>query len=318
MKLTTIGGGTGSSSILKGLKNYIDDISAVVTVADDGGSSGRLRKEYGILPPGDIRSCIQALADSEDSMTKVLNYRFKTGDLEGHSLGNLLILALSDIFNGFNNGIEEVSNILNIKGKIFPMTLDNVILYAKLDDGRIIEGESNITFLARKSRSKIVEVFLKPFNVNASEGISEKIFESDYIILGPGSLFTSIMPNLLVKEIREALINTRAKIIYIANIMEQNGETNGFSISDHVSAINHHIGENIIDYIFVNNKKISTKLLYKYFYEQNSCQIFLTKEDIKYLNSLNINIIEEDFLDTKSNFIRHDGEKIAKIIMEKL
>ncbi|MDO4594536.1 MAG: YvcK family protein [Tissierellia bacterium] len=316
IKITTIGGGTGSSSILKGIKYYTQSISAIVTVADDGGSSGRLRKDFGILPPGDIRSCIYALSNAPVSLENALNYRFDKGDLKGHSLGNLILTAFTDMFNGFDKALSEMSSIFNITGKIYPMTLEDVKLYAILEDDSIIEGESNITFLSRLNDLKIKSVYLNPNKVSSPIGAKEAILEADYILVGPGSLFTSIMPNFLVDDIKNAFKNSNAKKIYISNIMTQPGETDNFNLRDHINAIDRHLGTtHSFDYIFVNNKKIPENLYYKYLYKNDSKQIFLSKEDIYFFNDYDIKIIMGDFLDESQEYVRHDGKKIVKKIL---
>ena len=228
-KIVAIGGGTGLSMLLKGIKHITNNITAVVTVGDDGGSSGRLREEMGILPPGDIRNCIAALADDEDLVTKLFQYRFKSGEgLEGHSFGNLFLTALCAITGDMVRAVKESSNVLSIRGRVLPSTLDDMKLVAEMEDGRIIHGESNIP----EAHGKIKRLFTDPKNCKALEEVIVAIRNADLIILGPGSLYTSVIPNLLIEEISKEVVASDAKKIYVCNIMTQPGETDGYSVSD--------------------------------------------------------------------------------------
>lgn len=263
-KIVTIGGGTGNSILLRGVKNFTSNITTIVTVADDGGGSGVLREDLGMLPPGDIRNCLVALANTEPIMEKLINYRFSNGQLKGQSLGNLLIAAMNDICGDFNEAIKEISNVLAITGKVLPMTLDNVKLFAELEDGSTIEGESNITFLNRKNGGKIKRVYTSPKLILPLKESIDSIMDADIVLLGPGSLYTSIIPNLLVTDISQALKETKAEVVYILNIMTQPGETNGYSVTDHVAAIIDHANSNIIDKIVVNSKEVDKYAKYRY------------------------------------------------------
>ena len=238
-KIVAIGGGTGLSMLLKGIKKYTNNITAVVTVGDDGGSSGRLREEMGVLPPGDIRNCIAALADDEDLITKLFQYRFKTGEgLEGHSFGNLFLTALCAITGNMVRAVKESSNVLNIRGVVLPATLDDMKLAAKFEDGRIIKGESNIP----EAHGKIERLFTEPSDCQALPEVIAAIHDADLIILGPGSLYTSVIPNLLVSGIAEAVFQSGAKKIYVCNIMTQPGETDNYTVASHVNALISHAG----------------------------------------------------------------------------
>ena len=250
-KIVAVGGGTGLSTMLKGIKKITNNITAVVTVGDDGGSSGRLRQELGILPPGDIRNCIAALADDEDLVTKLFQYRFKTGEgLEGHSFGNLFLTALCAITGNMVKAVQESSKVLNIRGRVLPSTLDDMKLAAEMEDGSIVEGESNIP----ESGKKIKRLFTQPANCKALPDVISAIKEADLIILGPGSLYTSVIPNLLIKEISEAISKSSAKKIYVCNIMTQPGETTGYTASEHIQAILDHSGySNLVQAMLVNN-----------------------------------------------------------------
>lgn len=316
-KIVTIGGGTGNSILLRGVKNFTSNITTIVTVADDGGGSGVLREDLGMLPPGDIRNCLVALANTEPIMEKLINYRFSNGQLKGQSLGNLLIAAMNDICGDFNEAIKEISNVLAITGKVLPMTLDNVKLFAELEDGSTIEGESNITFLNRKNGGKIKRVFTSPKLLLPLKESIDSIMDADIVLLGPGSLYTSIIPNLLVKDISQALQETKADVLYILNIMTQPGETNGYSVTDHVNAIIYHANSNIIDKIVVNSKEVDKYAKYRYKSIENSTPIYITDSDRENMKKLGIEIIEADVCDISYDYIVHDSNKLMKTILER-
>ncbi|MDU2219409.1 YvcK family protein [Finegoldia magna] len=316
-KIVTIGGGTGNSILLRGVKNFTSNITTIVTVADDGGGSGVLREDLGMLPPGDIRNCLVALANTEPIMEKLINYRFSNGQLKGQSLGNLLIAAMNDICGDFNEAIREISNVLAITGKVLPMTLDNVKLFAELEDGSTIEGESNITFLNRKNGGKIKRVYTSPKLLLPLKESIDSIMDADIVLLGPGSLYTSIIPNLLVTDISQALKETKAEVVYILNIMTQPGETNGYSVTDHVVAIIDHANSNIIDKIVVNSKEVDKYAKYRYKSIENSTPIYITDEDREIMEKLGIEIIEADICDISYDYIVHDSNKLMKTILER-
>lgn len=316
-KIVTIGGGTGNSILLRGVKNFTSNITTIVTVADDGGGSGVLREDLGMLPPGDIRNCLVALANTEPIMEKLINYRFSNGQLKGQSLGNLLIAAMNDICGDFNEAIKEISNVLAITGKVLPMTLDNVKLFAELEDGSTIEGESNITFLNRKNGGKIKRVYTSPKLLLPLKESIDSIMDSDIVLLGPGSLYTSIIPNLLVTDISKALKETKAEVVYILNIMTQPGETNGYSVTDHVVAIINHANSNIIDKIVANSKEVDKYAKYRYKSIENSTPIYITDEDRENMEKLGIEIIEADICDISYDYIVHDSNKLMKTILER-
>ena len=251
-KIVAIGGGTGLATLLRGLKEYTTNLTAVVTVADDGGSSGRLRRELGILPPGDVRNCIAALADAEPLMTKLFQYRFSDGSgLAGHSFGNLFIVAMSGVVGNFEDAIRQTSRVLAVRGQIIPSTLANVTLYAKTDDARTIQGESSIS--GSKVDGRIKEVFLQPEDPPAHPEAVRAILDADMIILGPGSLYTSVLPNLLVKGIRRAFAASPAMKVYVCNVATQPGETDGFGVIDHVGAVEEHIGNGLLQRVVIND-----------------------------------------------------------------
>jgi uncharacterized cofD-like protein len=249
-KVVVIGGGTGLSTMLRGIKNRTANVTAIVTVADDGGSSGRLRRELGVLPPGDFRNCIVALADAEPLMSRLFQYRFGPGSgLEGHSFGNLFIVAMSGITGNFEEAIRESSRVLAVRGQILPSTLENVTLCAELVDRNLVQGESNIS----QSTSAIKRVYLEPEHPPAYPEAVKAILEADLIVLGPGSLYTSVLPNLMVDGIRRALMASDALKIYVCNVATQRGETDGFGVREHLQALLSHLPENPFDYIIANN-----------------------------------------------------------------
>lgn len=314
IKICTIGGGTGNSTILKGLKKYTKNITAIVTVADDGGSSGMLREDLKIIPPGDIRACLISLANTEKSMEKLMKYRFKEGNLKGQSFGNLFLVAMADIYKDFVNGIKETSNILAITGKVLPVSLDNITLFAELEDKTIIEGESNIALL-NKNNKKIKRVFVSPEYVEPLDEVVYEILNSDIIVLGPGSLYTSIIPNLLISNIAFALKKTKAKIYYVLNIMTEPAETYNYSVLEHIQAILNHCNGLKIDTIVVNNEKISSNLEQRY-NKFNSRQILLTNYEKNYIKDMKVNIIEENLLKKSSYYVKHNENNLAKVIYD--
>ncbi len=302
-RIAALGGGTGLPVLLRGLKKYTSNITAIVTVADDGGSSGRLRGEFGILPPGDIRNCLVALSETESLMEKLFNYRFGQGKgLAGHSLGNLLITALVDITGDFQTAIQEISSVLNVCGQVVPSTLDHVTLNAELVDGTHMFGQSRIA----KADTPIKRVFLSPANCKTVPEAAAAIKQADLILLGPGSLFTSVLPNLLVPEISLAVKQTRAVKCYICNIMTQPGETSGFKASDHLAAIYNHMGEGWLDYIIINNKRIAPVRLEKYAREGAEP----VAVDLRTLQRMGVKVWRGDLLN-EQELVRHDPEKLA-------
>jgi uncharacterized cofD-like protein len=253
-KIVAIGGGTGLSTLLRGLKEYTTNLTAIVTVADDGGSSGVLRRELGVLPPGDVRNCIAALADAEPLVTKLFQYRFEDGKgLAGHSFGNLFIVAMSGVTGNMEDAIRQTSRVLAVRGQIIPSTMEDVTLCARTDDARTIRGESSIGPAVNGGGARIREVYLAPENPAAHPEAVRAILEADLIILGPGSLYTSVLPNLLVQGVRRSLIAAPAPKIYVCNVATQHGETDGFSVADHVAAIENHVGKGVINYVVAND-----------------------------------------------------------------
>lgn len=302
--VVAIGGGTGLSTLLRGLKKYNVDITAIVTVADDGGSSGKLRTELGVLPPGDIRNCLVALAEEENLIAKLFQYRFpKKGGLSDHSFGNLFLTALTSVSGGFDKAILNAADVLAIKGKVLPISLDNVKLKATLADGTIVKGESKIS----KSKSAIKKVEIYPKNAKVEKNVVNSILGADVILLGPGSLYTSVIVNLLFDGVVSALKKSKAKKIYISNIMTQVGETTDFSLSDHINAIEQHSYKGILDYVLVNNGKISVPVVQRYA-KQSSVPV-----KIDSFTDKKTKIIKKDFV-SKTQYAHHDFKKLAKVI----
>ena len=249
-RIVAIGGGTGLSTLLRGLKEHTGNLTAVVTVADDGGSSGRLRRELGMLPPGDVRNCIAALADAEPLMTRLFQYRFSEGSgLEGHSFGNLFIAAMSDVTGNFEEAVRETSRVLAVRGQILPSTLAHVTLVARTEDEETIHGESQIT----ERGSRIRQVYLNPPSPQANPDVIRAILNADMVVVGPGSLFTSVLPNLLVDGVRQAIAVSPALRVYVCNVATQHGETDAFAVSDHFRALENHIGRNLFHYVLANS-----------------------------------------------------------------
>ena len=317
-KIVAIGGGTGLFSLLSGLKEYTKNITAIVTTADDGGSSGILRDEMGFLPVGDIRRCIIALSKSKELMYKLFNYRFEKGSLSGHSVGNLLIASLTNINKGnFLKTLEQFSSILAIRGKVLPATLEKITLYARLEDGSVIKGQAEIDGYRKyshiiditklKKRAKISSLFINP-KADAIPAVLRTIKEAEIIVLGPGSLYTSIIPNLLVNGIPEAIRKSKAKKIYVCNIMTQIGETENYSASQHLKTIERYLGEGVLDFILLNNGSAPKHILEKYKQEFKE----LVVQDIK--NVKNVKIIKKNLI--KNDILaRHDPKKLANAII---
>jgi uncharacterized cofD-like protein len=305
-KVVVIGGGTGLGTILRGLKEITPQLTAIVTVADDGGSSGRLRREFGILPPGDIRNCLVAMADLEPLMEGLMQYRFRgESDLAGHSFGNLFLTVMTEITGDFETAIRESSKVLAVRGQVLPATLEDVVLKAELIDGTIVSGESHIS----KSKVPIKRVFLDPADTKTVPEAVNAINEADIVVLGPGSLYTSIIPNLLVKDIVAAIQKSAAVKIYICNAMTQPGETDHYSASDHVKAIINHVGTGLIDIVVTNTETIPAEILERYI-EEGSEPVLA---DLDKISELGITPLGTKII-VKSNVIRHDAVKLAHLI----
>lgn len=304
-KVVFIGGGTGGYTVLTGIRHYDFDISAIVNMADDGGSTGVLREEFGTLPAGDVRRALIALSDTNNqTLSELFNYRFEEkSSLHGHSLGNLLITALEKIKGDIGSAVEEAGKILNINGHVIPVTLTQTRLFATLSNGQTIEGETNIDIPKHDGSIKIERVYLKP-EVDANPKALSAIHDADFIIMGPGDVFTSILPNFEVKGIVDALKKTKAKIIYNVNIMTKFGETNGYKAHNFVAKMEEILGAGTIDYITVNTKKPTGNIVERY-----------EKENVEFVENdlTGKNIIEGDFL-RRGMFLRHDSDKLAKTL----
>jgi uncharacterized cofD-like protein len=309
--ITTVGGGTGTFHVLSGLgRNRKLNLAAIVTVADSGGSTGELRDEFGILPPGDVRRAIVALAEDTGMVRRLFEYRFKEGrSIAGHTIGNLLLTALTDITGDFERGIEELSEMFSVRGKVIPVTLDNVSLGVTLENGEKILGETAIDVPRHDADIPIREAYLLGggrLNPRAREAIEN----SDYVIVGPGDLYTSVVPNLLCEGMSEVLRGSGAKIVYVCNIMTKHGETDGFAVEDFVRVVERYLGEGTIDYLLVNNGELRADLLRKY---EREGKAPVRLRDRAALARRGIKIVERDFT-SETDLIRHDPRKLARAI----
>ncbi len=315
IKIVAIGGGTGLSVLLRGLKKITTDITAVVSVADDGGGSGVLREDLGMLPPGDIRNCILALANTEPIMEALIQYRFKEGRLQGQSFGNLLIAALTGVSGSFENAIVHISDIVAITGKVLPVTTQQMSLVAELADGTVAEGESTIPKIVLQNNTKIHKIYTKEKDISAMSDVIDAIMDADIVIIGAGSLYTSIIPNFLVKGMSDALKMTKAVKIHIANLMTQPGETGGYSFLNHIDEIFEYVGEDCVDCVIANNEPISGQMLKKYQLD-DAQPIYVSEEDKVYLLDRGIQVYLDNFVDTTIGKVRHDCDKISQLIID--
>ncbi len=319
-KVVTIGGGTGSFALLSGLKKYPIELSAIVSMADDGGSTGILRDELGVLPPGDVRQCLVALSDTPDMLRELMNYRFVEGGLEGHSFGNIFLSALEKITGDFGKGVEEAAKILNVRGEVIPVTLSHTRLYMELANGGLLSGEHEINVSKKFERVGVKRVFLKP-QPKANPLAVKRILEADLVVIGPGNHYCSIIPNLLVPGIAEALQKTKGKIVYNCNLISKRGQTDLFSLEDYVREINGYIGGERIDYVTYNVRKPAQALLKKY--ESDGLLVtFLNDTERKYrvvrtdiLSGEKIIRRKEDAIARHRSFIRHDSDKLARVLV---
>jgi uncharacterized cofD-like protein len=322
-KVVTIGGGTGSFMLLSGLKNYPIEISAIVSMADDGGSTGILRDELGVLPPGDVRQCLVALSGATDIMRELMTYRFEEGGLRGHNFGNLLLSALEKIKGNFSAGVEEAAEILNIRGEVIPVTNEKVNLFVLLKNGKSIEGENEINHNFEIEEIGIKKNYLFP-QALANKKAVRRILEADLVVIGPGNHYCSILPNFLVKGISEALQKTKAKVVYNCNLVNKKGHTEKFALDDYVSMINGIIGKERIDFVTFNTKNPGKSLIKKY----KDSEELLVKFDSMQIKKRSYAVIRTDLLSNKKltyskadviaaqrAFIRHDSEKLARVLM---
>ncbi|MGO9639720.1 MAG: gluconeogenesis factor YvcK family protein [Candidatus Acidiferrales bacterium] len=320
VRIVAIGGGTGLSTLLRGLKHYvarrrqelprfpIADLAAVVTVTDDGGSSGRLRRDYAVLPPGDIRNCLVALSQDEALLGRLFQYRFDSGrGLRGHSFGNLFLTALSHVTGDFAEAVRLSGQVLAIRGRIFPSTVENVSLKAVMADGSVVCGETRIA----KSKKKIRRLELVPRRARPLPEVLEAIAGADVIVLGPGSLYSSVIPNLLVEGVSEAIAKSRAVRVYIANLMTQPGETQGLSLADHVRAILHHARRKIIDWVVVNRRPVSQEVARRY--QLSGAEPVLV--EVGELQRLGLRCVFDDLL-SEYGVVRHDSDRLTRLLLE--
>jgi uncharacterized cofD-like protein len=312
-KVVVIGGGTGISTMLRGLKHYTSNITAVITVADDGGGSGELRNDLGMLPPGDIRNCMLALAETEPVLEKLLNYRFPEGRLKGQSFGNLFLAAMCGISdNNFVQAVTHMGEVLAVTGRIYPVTEEKVNLVAILKDGTVINGESRIGSHHLFHPGPIEKVRFDKESVQPLKQVIDAIGKADIIVLGPGSLYTSIIPNLLVSQVPQAISRARATRVYVCNVMTQPGETENYTVGDHIEAIQKHAGCRLIDYCLVNNGQIQPSLLSKY-QEDGAAPVEL---DLSRIRRLGVKVIEKDLVGIHNGYVRHDPDKLAHAILD--
>jgi uncharacterized cofD-like protein len=302
-RIVAIGGGTGLSALLRGLKTYTSNLSAIVTVADDGGSSGRLRDEYRILPPGDFRQCLVALADAEPLMKQLFDHRFKEGSLDGHSFGNLFIMAMADVTGNFEHALRESGKVLAVKGTILPSTLQDVTLVASMN-GRSVEGESKIP----KQNEPISQVFLKPDGAQANPEAVQAILNAELVVIGPGSLYTSILPNLLVEGMVEAIKASPALKVLVCNLASQKGETDGYEVDDYLRVIREHVGSNLFDFVLVNSN-------HSHMPTGGQAQVIFKSEDAS--THPEVRFIAADVVNVRLPS-HHDPDKLARTIMRRV
>jgi len=321
-RVVTLGGGTGLSVLLRGLKEHvvrrpdelataerpISDLAAIVTVTDDGGSSGRLRRENRILPPGDIRNCMVALSKDEALMGRLFQYRFHVGrGLAGHNFGNLFLAALTHVTGDFIEAIRVTSKVLAIRGRIFPSTLSNVHLVATLENGRVVHGETRIS----ASHDPIRRLSLSPSRVRPLPAAIEAIDQADLILMGPGSLYTSVLPNLLIPEIAAAIARSKAPRVYIANLMTQPGETTGYGLADHVCAIQKHVPRRVIDYVVANRQAVSTEVVRRYRAE-GAAPVAV---DLPALQNLGCQVMLDNLVE-EHGVLRHNSKRLSRLLLE--
>lgn len=306
-RVVAVGGGNGLAALLRGLKTQTSNLTAVVTMADDGGSSGRLRRDMGMPPPGDLRNCLVALADDESMMSRLFQYRFpENGGLQGHSFGNLFMAALSEVTGDFELAVQESTHVLKVRGRVLPSTLDDVVLHAQLEDGGHVSGESTITAAERLPR----HVWLTPEAPRAMPQALSALARADLVVLGPGSLYTSIIPNLLVPEVRAAIRDARAWVVYVCNVMTEPGETDGYSAADHLEALQRHGLAGAIDAIVVNDAPVSSTIVASY--ERFGARPVAVDEER--LKAAGVRIVHASVA-AESDVVRHDSERLARALL---
>ncbi len=311
-KIVAVGGGTGLSTMLRGLKRYTSNLTAVVTVADDGGGSGMLRRDIGMPPPGDIRHCMEALANTEPIMEQLLTYRFTDGVLAGQSFGNLILAALNGVTGSFEEAVRQMSHVLAITGQVIPVTSADVQLEAVFENGTRVVGESKIFSFKKEQDCRIQRVALIPERPKPLPAALEAIAQADLILLGPGSLYTSVIPNLLVEGVAEAIAQADAPKIYVCNIMTQEGETEGYTAADHVEALLSHGAPGLLDLCLANSDPVQPGLLEKY-RQEDATPLAVDRERIA---ALGLEVVEKPVADQSGNYARHDPDLLAQAILE--
>ena len=308
LHIVALGGGTGLSTLLRGLKRYSSNLTAVVTVFDDGGSSGRLRRELGVLPPGDIRDCLVALAEAEPLMTRLFEHRFRGGALDGHAFGNLFIASLVGVTGDLEQAVKETSKVLNIRGRVLPTTVRDVVLVADLEDGRVVEGESQIP----AARGRIRRVRLRPPEIAPLPEVLAAIAEADLILLGPGSLYTSVIPNLLVRGVADAIRAARGLRVYVCNVMTQPGETDGFTAADHVRALEAHAGPGLFTHVLVNTQAPQNRALLARYAAEGSHPVAPALAELEAMGLVAVGapLVSED------EVLRHDPVRLARAVLD--
>lgn len=307
--IVTIGGGTGAAGLLRGLKEHTDKLTAIVTVADDGGSSGRFRKEFGMLPPGDVRNCLAALSDSGSVLERLFQYRFEEGDLKGHAFGNIFLAALTRVTGDFVSAVKEANRVLSVRGRVLPATDVKVSLVAEHADGTKTTGES----LVGRVDKPVQRLQIRPADVKAAPEVVDAILQADLVVLGPGSLYTSVIPNLLIEEVKQALLKTDAVVGYACNVMTQRGETSGFTASRHVRAIIDHTSPELLDFVLVSTSAIPEKLAATYLAEGS----VVVTPDMSELSKMpgHLRIVAAD-LASADNLVRHNSARLAEVLLE--
>lgn len=322
-KVVTIGGGTGSFTLLSGLKKYPIDLSAIVSMADDGGSTGVLRDELGVLPPGDVRQCLVALSDSSETLRQLMNYRFENGGLGGHSFGNLFLSALEKITGNFSDGVREAAKILSVKGEVIPVTATDTNLLVELKDGKILSGEHEINTSLRVGKTGIRKIFLSP-RAKANPLAIEAILSADLIVIGPGNHYCSILPNLLVDGIPQAIRQSKGKVVYNCNLVNKRGHTDGYTLDEYVSEIDRFLGGERVDFVTFNTRLPAKNILERYSEENGELVSFAPERNPErryrvlradLLSRQKVRVNKADKIAASRAFIRHDTDKLAKVLM---
>ena len=310
-RIAVLGGGTGLSTMLRGLKAHTENITAIVTVTDDGGGSGVLRRELHMPPPGDIRNCIQALASTESAMQDMINYRFREGTLAGQSLGNLILAALYDTSPSFDEAVQKLSQVLAITGRVLPVTNGNITLSARFSDGAVVRGETSITDYKRDTSAVIERISVEPASPPALPAVLDAIAEADMIVLGPGSLYTSVIPNLLTEGVADAICASAAVKVYVMNVMTQDGETEGYTAAHHIRALLRHGGEGLFRYVLLNDRPVPDGIAAKYRAE-NAAPILTDGAELR---AMGLTPVFAPVVSWENGLIRHDPAALAEALV---